>query len=82
MGLGQIPGFSFSLNVPAGTPEPIVNKLHSAASRALMQPEVRAQYAKLKVEVLNQSPEAAARKLADQGKFFTDIAKQIGLQPE
>ena len=82
LGLPQITGLSFSLNVAAGTPAPIMTALHAAAAQALQHPEVRAQFAKIQMEVTALSPEAAARNLAAEGRLFSEIARDIGLQPQ
>lgn len=43
---------------------------------------VRARFAKLKLEVVNESPEATARSIAEEAKLYADIARQVGLQPQ
>jgi tripartite-type tricarboxylate transporter receptor subunit TctC len=75
-------GAGYQLNVAAGTPKPIIAKLHDAASSALRQPDVRARLAKLYVDIDEQTAEVAANNLLEQGKFYADIGKQIGLKPE
>lgn len=82
LGLSNIPGVSFSLNVPSGIPKPAFEKLRAAASRALQDPDVKAKFSKLGLEATEQSPEAAARSLADAARLYVDIAKKVGLRPE
>jgi tripartite-type tricarboxylate transporter receptor subunit TctC len=82
LGLPQITGLSFSLNVAAGTPGAVINVLHAAAARALQQADVKAQFAKIQMEVTGHSPEAAARNLASEARMFADIARDLGLQPQ
>ena len=36
----------------------------------------------VQVEAVEMPPQAAAQHLAQRAKFFADIARQIGLQPE
>ena len=79
LGMPQIPGTTYSLNVVAGTPRPIVDKLYAAALQALQQPGVRDQFAKLNMTVVADTPEVAARKLVEDARFYADIAKRIGL---
>lgn len=82
LGHPQVPGISFSLNSPAGVPKAAFDKLYATASRALQQPETRAQFAKIQLEIIERTPEAAAKKLAAIGKQFSDIANKIGFRPE
>jgi tripartite-type tricarboxylate transporter receptor subunit TctC len=82
LGFAQIPGITNSLNVRAATPRPIIDRLHAAAMSALRQPAVRTRLAQMQYDILDQSPEEAAKGLADLGKFFAETARQIGLQPE
>lgn len=54
------PGFDvnawFGLLAPAGTPAPIVAKLHGETARALAAPDVRDRFNKLGMEVIGNSP--------------------------
>ncbi len=72
----------FSMHAPAGMPKPIVDKLFSAAIQALQLPEVRAQYAKIRLEIVGAAPEAAARSMADTAKLFVEIANSVGIKPQ
>jgi tripartite-type tricarboxylate transporter receptor subunit TctC len=82
LGHPRLSGAGYQLNVAAGTPQPIVAKLYSAASRALKLPDVRERLAKLYVEIDEQAPEVAAATLRDQGRFYAEIGRQVGLKPE
>jgi tripartite-type tricarboxylate transporter receptor subunit TctC len=75
----QIPSTSYSLNVAAGTPKPVVDKLYAAATHAMQQQTFRDQMAKVHMVVIADTPEQAAKKLADDARFYADIAKRIGL---
>ena len=66
----------------AGTPRAATDKLYAAAVFALSQPEVKAQFTKLQSEISIETPEVAARKLAQQAKMFGDVAKNAGIQPQ
>lgn len=82
--LGQLRTRSntFSMHSPAGVPKAVVDKLATAAAAALQLPDVRAQYAKIRLEVVALGPDAAAKSMADTARLFTDIAKSVGIQPE
>lgn len=82
IGNPHIPGLAYSLNVAAGTPKTIVEKLHVASLKMLQQPEVIGTFAKLQMEVIADSPEVAERRLADTAKFLSEVAKRMGMKPE
>ena len=82
LGHPEIRGVAYSLNVAAGTPKPIVDRLNAAAAQALQQPEVKAQYGKMRLDVVGGSPEDAARILAAMAKTYAEIAKNVGIHAE
>jgi len=81
LGIANVPGLGYSLNVPAGTPKEIIAKLHAAAARALDMPEVRERFSRYQLVIVKSTPEAAAKDLAEQGALFAEIARKIGFQP-
>ena len=82
LNLPYIRGSSHALSVRAGTAMPIVEKLNTAAQRALQQPAAKTTFGNLKLETIGEGPEAAVKRLVDQAKFFSDMAAKIGLQPQ
>ena len=83
LGSPQITGFSFSLNAPAGTPKPVIDKIHAAAVRALQQPGLRATFAKMGLTIARDTSQEAARKtLAGSARMFADVAAKTGFQPQ
>ena len=64
------PGFDvtswFALLAPAGTPAPVIAKLHQEAARALSQPEVRQQYTRLGMNVIANTPAELAAVIRNQ----------------
>src|SRR5262245_25267707 len=50
----------FALLAPAGTPAPVISKLHQESVRALAQPEVRQQFANLGMNVIANTPDELA----------------------
>lgn len=82
LGLRKLRSFSYSMNAPAATPKEATSKLYAAASQALKEPEVRARFEKVFLDIVEQSPEVAARDLAEEAGFYAEIAKGIGLRPE
>ena len=75
-----LPGFEFlawgALLAPAGTPAPVVAKLHDAAATALQDPTVRKQLTDLGYEVVGGTPEQLGALIAAdfdaKGKLLRD----------
>jgi len=81
LGMPQIPGTSYAIHVAAGTPKAIIDKVFAAGMHAIQQQEVRDQFVKMNMVVVPESSEVAARKLADEARFYSDVARRIGLTP-
>ena len=82
LGLPPVPGAEYSMHAPAATPRAIIERLHSAVSRALQHPDVVARMEKLSYEMVNDSPQAAVKYLDMQIRLANDVAKKIGLEPQ
>lgn len=82
LGYRQIRGLSYSFNVRSGTPKPAIERLSAASSYALRQPEVRARFANLHVEIIDEPQDAAASRLSQDAKLFQEVAAAIGFKPE
>lgn len=82
VGLPDLKGVSYSLSVASATPREAVATLYASASQALRQASVRSQLEKIRMEVVEQSPEVAAKQLADEARFFAETARKLGLQAE
>ena len=58
---GGVPGFAFSVWIgvlaPAGTPKPIIDRLHTEIVKIVTSPEVKERFAQQGVEVAPQTPE-------------------------
>lgn len=82
VGFPLLQGFKFSLNAPRGVPQPILNKLSSAASYSLKQADIIAQLRKLDLDIVGQPADEATKELAALGKFFGELASKIGMKPQ
>jgi len=75
-----LPGYDvspwFAVFAPAGTPKPIVQKLHAVLLEAMKQPDVQAKFEAIGAEAIGSTPEALAthlqRETARWGKLITD----------
>ena len=80
LGHPSIGGVSHGINVPLRTPRAAIEKLQAAASRALQQPEVKAQFAKIRQDIVEQSADIAAKNLDDEIRIFAEVAKSTNMQ--
>jgi tripartite-type tricarboxylate transporter receptor subunit TctC len=75
--------FWYGMFVPAGTPPAIVQKIYDATATAMQQPSVKTVLAHEGTEVaLSASPAQFAAFLADDGKFWVNLAKSAKVKIE
>lgn len=80
-------GFQFAtwigVAAPAGTPKPIVARLHAEMVKALAVPEVREAFAKQGMQTTpSASPEAFAKQITAERERIGELVKRAGVQPE
>ena len=78
-----LPGYesnsSFGLYVPAGTPEPVVKRLHEAAAKALSNPAVKEKIASQGyASAPSVSPQAFQAKLAAEAPIWERVVRESG----
>jgi tripartite-type tricarboxylate transporter receptor subunit TctC len=73
---------SYALFAPAGTPAPILARLHEATVAALGLPEVRDKLREQGAEVVGNSPAELAAYVAVEIPKWTALARQAGVKPE
>jgi tripartite-type tricarboxylate transporter receptor subunit TctC len=80
------PGFEmetwFGLLAPAGTPEPVVSKLHGAFVQAVHAPEVAKQMEDQGAEAVTNTPQAFAAFIASETERFGKIVKTLGIKAD
>lgn len=74
--------FSLVLFAPRGTPEPIVNAMHTAMANALRLPDVVDKLRQSDQVVVAASPAQTAARLAEDSKTWGAVAKRIGLSQD
>ncbi|CAN5644972.1 tripartite tricarboxylate transporter substrate binding protein [soil metagenome] len=78
-----LPGYEalgwFALMVPAGTPEPVVNKLNAEVNRIIALPEVRANLAREGAEPVGGTPQDAKRSITEGVKKWGDLVKKLDI---
>jgi len=79
------PGFDstawFALMAPAGTPPPIIEKLHRETVRILGVPEVRKRFDALGMEVVGNTPAEFAAVIATETPRWARVIRDAGIKP-
>jgi tripartite-type tricarboxylate transporter receptor subunit TctC len=70
------------LLAPAGTPEPIVQKLNSAVNRAMQTPEARASLQKLSVESKAVTPQEFKAFMAAETRKWGQVVTDANIKAE
>ena len=81
LGLPEVRGLSYSVNVRAGTPKAIFDRLESLITQAMQSEEIRSQATKLGLVPMSLPSVAAAKRVVDESVVYANVAKKIGLQP-
>jgi len=82
----ELPGYEliawFALVAPAGTPAPVVARLHDVTAKSLAKPEVAARFANLGTDVAPMNPEQLGGFIRSEIDKWAKMAKAAGIQPE
>ncbi|TSD57017.1 tripartite tricarboxylate transporter substrate binding protein [Variovorax sp. KBS0712] len=70
------------LGAPAGTPQPIIDKLNKEIGAALAQPEARKRFAEMGMTVVTNSPAQANEFVRSEIQRWSAVIKQAGIKPE
>lgn len=70
------------LGAPAGTPQPVVDRLGKAINAALAQPEARKKFAEMGLTVVGNTPEQATQFVNSEIQRWSAVIKQAGIKPE
>lgn len=74
--------FSYGIWAPAGTPEPIVEKLNAAYNEVLRDPSIRERLAQAGVVPVGGDKDAHARAVKAEQDMWAAAAKQISYEPQ
>jgi tripartite-type tricarboxylate transporter receptor subunit TctC len=72
----------FGLLAPAGTPRPIIDRLHLAMTRVLAIPELREQLIAQGADPVGNTPDQFAEQIREELKLWAQFIKQTGIKPE
>jgi tripartite-type tricarboxylate transporter receptor subunit TctC len=82
----ELPGYEliawFALVAPAGTPAPVVSRLHDVTVKALAKPEVGARFSALGTDVAPLNPDELGVFIRSETAKWAKMAKEAGIQPE
>jgi tripartite-type tricarboxylate transporter receptor subunit TctC len=80
----SIPGFGYSgwygFLFPAGTPRPVVDKMHKALGQVLARDDVKAKLAGAGAIASLSAPDALGKLIASEVKSFQQVASRAGLE--
>lgn len=80
------PGFEASawngLVAPAGTPQPIIDRLHRATVAVMAQPDLKELFAKQGIEIHTTTPAEFERFTRDELARWQKVAKEAGIKPQ
>jgi tripartite-type tricarboxylate transporter receptor subunit TctC len=81
-----VPGYEannwWGILAPAGTPGPILNRLHNEITAILDSPETRKRFELEGAEVMRMSPAEFANFVAQETAKWTRVVKDAGIKPE
>ena len=81
-----VPGYEvnvwFGMQVPAGTPRPLVERMNRDIVKVLKQPEIVQKFRELGVEVVASTPEAFAQVLQKEVPKWTQLIKDANVRIE
>ncbi|MBV7483789.1 tripartite tricarboxylate transporter substrate binding protein [Bordetella sp. BOR01] len=72
----------FGLVAPAGTPQPVIDRLNHEVLAALKVPAVRQQYTKMGFEIVPNSSAEFTRFIADENVKWSGLIKELNLSAE
>ena len=82
----ELPGYEliawFALVAPAGTPAPVVSRLHDVTVKALAKPEVGARFAALGTDVAPLNADELGAFIRSEIAKWAKMAEEAGIQPE
>jgi tripartite-type tricarboxylate transporter receptor subunit TctC len=73
---------SYGLFAPAGTPQPVIDRLVKALSQILQQPDVVERYRKSGAPVIAEGPDAFKARIAREVPMYKQIVEKAGLKVE
>jgi tripartite-type tricarboxylate transporter receptor subunit TctC len=73
---------TFGILAPAGTPRPLIERLHSVIARVMQLAEVRERLLHAGAFAMSTTPEEAAKRIREEIGMWAEVIRQAGVQPE
>ena len=70
----------FGILAPAGTPRPIIERLHQAIIKAAGSPDLKEKFAAMSIETVNSTPEAFAKVIREETVTWGKVVKAAGIK--
>jgi len=81
-----VPGYEsvqwFGMLVPAGTPRPVIDRLHQELTRALRAPDMKERLTSLGLNGVGSTPGEFAAYMKSETEKWAKVIKAMGLKPE
>jgi len=81
-----VPGYEsvqwFGMLVPAGTPRPVIERLHQEITRSLRTPEMKERLTSLGLNAVGSTPEAFGAYMKSETEKWAKVIKTMGIKPE
>jgi len=81
-----LPGFEssqwFGILAPAGTPRPIIERLHQAITNASRTADLKEKFAAMSMEPVNSTPEEFAKVIREESVTWGKVVKAAGIKPQ
>jgi tripartite-type tricarboxylate transporter receptor subunit TctC len=72
----------YGMLVPAGTPRPVVDRLHGAMVKALAAPDIKQKFAEQSVEISGSTPEEFDKYIRAEIAKWSKVVKASGAKPD
>jgi tripartite-type tricarboxylate transporter receptor subunit TctC len=80
-----LPGFEssqwFGVLAPAGTPRPIIERLHQAITNGTRSPDLKEKFAAMAMDPVNSTPEQFAKIIKEETVTWAKVIKAAGIKP-
>jgi tripartite-type tricarboxylate transporter receptor subunit TctC len=72
----------FGVLAPAGTPRPIIERLHLGITNASRTPDLKEKFAAMSIEPINSTPEEFAKVIREESVIWAKVVKAAGIKPQ
>ena len=81
-----VPGYEsvqwFGMLVPAGTPRPVIERLHQEITRSLRAPDMKERLTSLGLNAVGSTPDAFGSYMKSETEKWAKVIKTMGIKPE